>query len=89
MVRVGVIGGGAMGGAIVRGCLDAGVVPADGWVVADPEQSKRAGFELLGVQTMGSARGLIGHLGRDDAVLLAVKTPAVGRGGWRDTKERL
>ncbi len=73
MALVGVIGGGAMGGAIVRGCLDAGVVSADGWLVAEADGSKRAVFEGLGVRCVASAGALMNGIDDGDAVVLAVK----------------
>lgn len=67
--RMGVIGGGAMGSAIVRGAIDAGVLDADRIVVAEPDATKRAMFEELGCAVTDEARAA----SRAEQVVLAVK----------------
>lgn len=76
--RVGVIGGGTMGMAIVRGCMASGAVPGPRWVIAEPDAGKRAAAADLGVGTVPTVGALINALAADDAVLVAVKPQSLG-----------
>lgn len=71
--RFAVIGGGVMAGAIIRGCLRAGVATAGDWVVAEPDEGKRAAFDAIGVASVASSAALADWLGPQTQVILAVK----------------
>lgn len=66
---MGVIGGGAMGSAIVRGAVDAGVLKPAEVVIAEPDATKRAMFEELGCAVTDEARAA----SRAEHIVLAVK----------------
>lgn len=69
--RVGVVGTGAMGSALVRGWLGAGVLPADALTLYDVDEAKaRALGEALGVAV---APDLVHLAAECDVVLVAVK----------------
>lgn len=68
---VGVIGVGAMGGAVARGLVESGTLGAGSLIVADPDASRRSAFEALGVQALASEAELVGQ--SPDVVILAVK----------------
>lgn len=70
--RLGIIGGGHMGGAIVRGCIRAGVVQPREIIVVEIDASRRMDFEKLGCDTTSDAARVTGA----DQVLLAVKPQA-------------
>lgn len=72
MARIGVVGGGSMGGAIVRGSI-AGGVDAGRWIVADRGEQTRRAFEGMGVEAVGDAGALMEKLTDGDAVVVAVK----------------
>lgn len=72
-LRVAVIGGGAMGGALVRGWLDAGLLAPGAVVVVDPAEAVRGALAPLGVELRASADGLAA-----DLWVLAVKPQLVG-----------
>ncbi len=67
------IGGGVMGDAIIRGSLRAMVTTPGDWVVAEPDEGKRAAFEAIGVAVVGSSADLARWLGPRTQVILAVK----------------
>ena len=68
--RVGVIGCGTMGAAIVRGLLEARVAAARQLIGADPSPARRATVRRLGIRTAASNAALVRAC---DAVVLAVK----------------
>jgi len=72
--QLGVIGGGNMAEAIVRGALSAGVLDAKQVIVADPVEARRAVFAELGVAVADQNRAIIADSRR---ILLAVKPQAV------------
>ena len=71
--RIGVVGGGNMAGAIIRGCLDSGRFPPAAWAVAEPNPERRARVAALGVDTAESAADLVAALDPQAPLLLAVK----------------
>ncbi|TVQ76540.1 MAG: pyrroline-5-carboxylate reductase [Phycisphaeraceae bacterium] len=71
-----------MAEAIVGGCLRSGAVAAGVWMVAEPDGAKRARFAGMGAGVFGSAAEMVGAMGAEDAVLLAVKPQSLaGLGG--------
>lgn len=74
-LRIGIIGGGHMGGALAKGLLRAGVTSADRIVVADVLASARERLAAeTGVRTTGDAREA---LDRAEVVIIAVKPQAM------------
>jgi pyrroline-5-carboxylate reductase len=71
--RLVIIGGGNMAGAIVRGAVAAGVLPAHGIIVCELDEGKCAAFEQVGVRATASHAEAIGSLAQDGQILLAVK----------------
>jgi pyrroline-5-carboxylate reductase len=70
-----IVGGGNMAFAIVSGALKGGFSPSD-FLVADPDPTKRAAFESMGVRTIPSAKAMVGGVNAERSevqVLLAVK----------------
>ena len=67
--RLGVIGAGNMGRAIVEGAVRAGILPADAIIVAEPDEQRRAALEARGC----SVEPRIDEVAEADAILLAVK----------------
>lgn len=68
-----IIGGGNMASAIVRGALQRGF-SADRFTVAEPDATRRAAFQALGVRTNPAAtRERVGALPHGDQILLAIK----------------
>jgi pyrroline-5-carboxylate reductase len=84
--RLIVIGGGNMGGAVLRGALAAGVLRADGVVVVEPGEEKRAGFGALGVRCVASA-GEVGGFAGGVTVLLAIKPQVFAKSGVELARE--
>lgn len=81
-MAIGVIGGGNMAEAIVGGCLRSGVMGAGSWMVAEPDGAKRERFAGMGAGVFGNALEMVGAMGPEDAVLLAVKPQSLaGLGG--------
>ncbi len=72
-MRLLVIGGGNMGGAIVRGVIAQRVLAPRNVMVIEIDQTKRAAFEKMGCAAVASVEPLVGGLGEDDQVVLAVK----------------
>lgn len=72
---VGIIGGGSMGGAIARGLVESGVMAADHVLVADPDTSKREGFEAIGMTTYEDGPEMLEAT--PDVVVLAVKPQVI------------
>lgn len=70
MKRVGMIGCGTMGLAILRGLLEARVVTAAQLLGADPSSEKRAALRRLKVRAVPSNRALVQG---SDIIILAVK----------------
>jgi pyrroline-5-carboxylate reductase len=71
------VGGGNMARALVEGSIRAGAISAREWLIAEPDEGKRRGFEEIGVAAVGSVAGLVGRLGEATQVLLAVKPQAL------------
>jgi pyrroline-5-carboxylate reductase len=67
--RLGIIGAGNMGGAIVRGGIGAGVLSASDVVIADVDAAKLDEFRALGIETTQDAR----LAARAEQIILAVK----------------
>jgi len=70
--QLGVIGGGNMGSAIVRGCLSARVFAAESVMVAEVVADRRRELSALGVATTGQAR----LAAEAEQIILAVKPQA-------------
>ena len=68
-----VIGGGNMGGAIVRGAIKAGVLPSASVCIVDPDPAKRQTFGQEGITTADTILGAAAGLDSDTIVLWAVK----------------
>lgn len=66
-----VIGGGNMGGAIVRGAVKAGVLAPSDVTVIEPDEGKRAALTELGLAGMGGVEVLALHA--EPTLLIAVK----------------
>jgi len=88
--RLIVIGGGNMGGAILRGAIAAGVVWAERAAVAEPEGGKRAEFAAAGIAVFEKAAEAAEMVGPGDLMLVAVKpqyfadvAPAIHEGASR------
>jgi len=74
-IRLGIIGGGNMGAAIVRGSIEAGVLSPQSMMVADLEESPRAAAAALGCQTTADATDVAGA----EQIMLAVKPQGFAR----------
>ena len=74
MGALGLIGGGLMGTALIKGLLKQGY-PADTIYVAEPDPSRRQLLAELGVELFADSQGMLGALTRRkaDGVILAVK----------------
>ena len=75
-LSVGVIGAGAMGGAIARGLVAAGVADAARVLAADHEEDRRAALAELGMRVFPGEAELLAE--RPDVVVLAVKPQVLG-----------
>ncbi len=71
--KLGIIGGGNMGHAIVRGAVEHEVIPADRILVCDVDAAKRAALGSLDCVTTDDPRVVPAHLAEDGQLLLAVK----------------
>ncbi|MGD0472531.1 MAG: pyrroline-5-carboxylate reductase [Candidatus Velthaea sp.] len=69
-MQLGIVGAGAMGGALLRGILASGVAPDAVWAATKSEASARAVADELGVATCTSYAAFAGS---SDVVILAVK----------------
>lgn len=67
--ELGIIGGGNMGGAVLRGALRANVIEPAAVIIADLDSERRAAFAELGVSVTADARAAT----EADALMLAVK----------------
>ena len=72
--RLGIIGGGNMAEAIVRGALRGELLQAGHILVAEPEENRRAAFDSLGVEGTADNRAVVAE---SDNVMLAVKPQTV------------
>lgn len=70
-ITVGVVGAGSMGGAIARGLVESGALPAASVLVADPDPGRRASFAELGCRALADGAALVAE--GPDVVVLAVK----------------
>lgn len=70
-LTLGIVGGGSMGGAIARGLVAAGTLPAERVLVADHGAQKHAALEACGVRCFPEERSLLQE--GPDVVVLAVK----------------
>ena len=71
--RILLVGGGRMGGALIGGCLDQGVVSAEGVAVVEPAAPAREALAKLGLAVFEEADAALAAIGTPDVVLLAVK----------------
>lgn len=78
--RLAVIGGGNMGGAIVRGAIRASIVSPREMLIIEPEEAKRRSFASLGCRTSADARNAMSA----EQIMLAVKPQL-----FRDVAEAL
>ncbi len=67
--RLGIVGGGNMGQAIVRGVIDAAVLPAAAVVVADVDATRRRELERLGCRVVADPAAVL----ESGEIMLAVK----------------
>jgi len=74
-IRLGIIGGGNMGAAIVGGSIKAGVLSPQAIMVADLEESRRVAAEQMGCLTTADARDVAGA----EQIMLAVKPQGFAR----------
>ncbi|MEZ4601478.1 MAG: pyrroline-5-carboxylate reductase [Syntrophotaleaceae bacterium] len=75
--KIGFLGGGNMGEALIKGLTREGVVPAENILVAEPVESRRNVLkEKYGVRTESEASAVVG---RCDLVVLAIKPQIVGQ----------
>ncbi len=74
-IMLGIIGGGNMGSAIVRGAIEAGVLSPQTIMVADLEASRRDAAAALGCRTTADATDVIGA----EQIMLAVKPQGFAR----------
>ena len=72
--RLGIIGAGNMGGAIVRGCIRAGAYAASEVIVADVDASKLDDLRGLGIEVTHDAS----LAARSANIILAVKPQVFG-----------
>jgi pyrroline-5-carboxylate reductase len=68
--RLGIIGAGSMGGALLRGVLASGVAPGNVWAVTKSDVSARAVAAEFGIATQTTYAG---HTATSDVLLVAVK----------------
>lgn len=86
-VPLGVVGGGNMAQAIVRGGLEAGVLTPGRMVIAEPQPAKREFFRHLGISVVETGEQAVRWLAQhehtpgDGQVLLAVKPQSLGEVG--------
>ena len=73
---LGVVGGGSMGGAIARGLVDSGTLPAGRVIVAEPTAARAAELSSWGLTCVADGAQLL-EAGAD-VVLLAVKPQVIG-----------
>jgi pyrroline-5-carboxylate reductase len=71
-----VLGGGNMGGSVVRALAASGFVPGQRLVVAEPDATRRAVFALEECRAVGDAASALRHAGPDAPALIAVKPQA-------------
>ncbi len=74
-VKLGFIGAGAMGGAIIQGLLAGGRVAGENLVYYDPERTRQTQMDRLGVQAAPALAGVM----EAQVVLLAVKPQVMGQ----------
>jgi len=67
--KLGIIGGGNMGAAIVRGCIAAGVLKPSDFIIAEIDARKRSQLEALHVPTSAATSAVLAA----DQILLAIK----------------
>lgn len=75
------VGGGRMGGALLRGWLDKGVANPDAIAVVEPSDDARASLAALGVKTFADAGAALAMDTAPDLVLLAVKPQVMDEAG--------
>ena len=75
-VKVGVIGGGSMGGAIARGLVASGALPGSSVFVCDHNAAKLEALAQAGVTTVADADAVLADA--PDVVVLAVKPQVLG-----------
>ena len=73
---VGVVGAGAMGGAIARGLVESGTVEPARLLVADSDPGRLGSFGALGARTYADGAALLGD--DPDVLVLAVKPQVLG-----------
>jgi pyrroline-5-carboxylate reductase len=71
--RLLLVGGGRMGGALLRGWLEKGIARAETVTVVEPSAEARDALLDLGVRAVGDADAALGAGQAPDLVLLAVK----------------
>ena len=78
MGTLGLIGGGLMATAIIKGLLKQGY-PAEGLLVSDPDLSRREFLEALGVSTFQDNQEMLATLEKKEAegIILAIKPQVV------------
>ena len=75
-MKIGFLGGGNMGGALMQGLMKATGSPFDSVAVYDPSPAARERYAALGVSCPGSARELFSAC---DMTVLAVKPQVLER----------
>ena len=75
-LTVGVVGAGAMGGAIARGLVESGTLGSERLLVADSDAARLASFAALGARTFADGAELLAS--DPDVVVLAVKPQVLG-----------
>lgn len=75
-LKVGVVGAGAMGGAIARGLVESGTLGPERLLVADSDAARLASFAALGARTFADGTELLAS--DPDVVVLAVKPQVLG-----------
>lgn len=68
--QLGIIGGGNMAEAIVRAALSNDVLAADALVISDPDESRRAIFDRMGIKAIADNRHVVDN---SQQVMLAIK----------------
>ena len=74
-MKLGFIGAGAMGGAIIQGLLANGLVAGKNLVYYDPDRTRQTQMDQLGVQAATAAPAVM----EAQVVLLAVKPQVMGQ----------